>query len=165
MFSTALTALVYMLSVPSITVVTGAPVAHSESILARVRARLFPSLLSESVVASPFAPKFCTGINGRGTCKPVTPGECTNTPGIVSLVLNKKDADCLAYTRPDCKNEVEDTVSEFFADDSEDLRGRGLQSVLCTQVAGTVFGFTAGTEAAQAEDKFAQENGFVFPDN
>ncbi|KAF8190992.1 hypothetical protein K438DRAFT_1762916 [Mycena galopus ATCC 62051] len=87
------------------------------------------------------------GTNGSGTCTPLAGnGVCTNTPGIQSLILNA-DADCAAFPEPNCGFSATQAVLEQFSDDSQDLSGKGIQSVQCFDDVGTVNGFTAGSTA------------------
>ncbi|KAJ7844921.1 hypothetical protein B0H14DRAFT_988565 [Mycena olivaceomarginata] len=103
---------------------------------------------------------FCTGV---GECRPLAGvGLCTNTPNIVSLVLNA-DADCAAFPLPDCQFDAGSGVLELFSDDSQNLRGKGIQSVQCFDNAGTVNGFTAGSEADIEQEAVDKANGIDIP--
>ncbi|KAF7341424.1 hypothetical protein MVEN_01879500 [Mycena venus] len=105
-------------------------------------------------------PQFCTGPVFQGVCTPLNGTSCTNTPGIQSLILNP-DADCSAFPLPNCKFNIDQAVLELFSDTEEELGGKGIQSVQCVEVPGTVNGFTAGSPAdiAQEAADFAAANG------
>ncbi|KAF7365953.1 hypothetical protein MVEN_00470700 [Mycena venus] len=110
--------------------------------------------------------QFCTGPNGTGTCTPLNGADCTNTPGIASLILNR-DADCAAFPLPDCKfgfEEGDAPVKELFSDDSQNIAGEGIQSVSCDNVAGTVNGFTAGSSFDIEQEKEDAANGVLVPE-
>ncbi|KAJ7155059.1 hypothetical protein C8R46DRAFT_1196619 [Mycena filopes] len=120
------------------------------------------SLSYTAVHSAPVRPRTvvqqaCTGINGTGVCTPLNTGDaCTNTPGLQSLILNP-DADCFAFPLPNCDFDVHDSqlhpVREQFSDDSFDLSGKGIQSVQCPEVEGTVNGFTAGSAEDVEQEK------------
>ncbi|KAK6992826.1 hypothetical protein R3P38DRAFT_2801526 [Favolaschia claudopus] len=112
----------------------------------------------------PFNPLFCTGTGRDRVCRPLNQNgkECTNTPGITSLVLSK-DADCFAFPQPNCDFNVHQAVKNFFSDTQEDLGGEGIQSVQCSQDIGTVNGFTAGSEQDIAQQKVDVLKGIEIP--
>ncbi|KAJ7442043.1 hypothetical protein FB451DRAFT_1377130 [Mycena latifolia] len=85
----------------------------------------------------------CTLPAFSSACTPLNGTVCTNTPGIQSLLLNA-DADCAAFTLPDCQFTPDQPALEEFSDTSEHLEGLGIQSVQCFENAGTVNGFTQG---------------------
>ncbi|KAJ7661152.1 hypothetical protein B0H17DRAFT_1212339 [Mycena rosella] len=111
-----------------------------------------PSLSTFTVNSAPvtvrdIVPQFCTLPLGGGVCTPLNGTECTNTPGIQSLLLNT-DADCAAFPSPDCTFAGSGKpVLEQFSDDSQHLEGKGIQSVQCFENVGTANGFTIGSEA------------------
>ncbi|KAJ7832678.1 hypothetical protein B0H14DRAFT_3871910 [Mycena olivaceomarginata] len=102
----------------------------------------------------------CTGPQGGGTCTPIA-DTCTNTPDIQSLLLNV-DADCAGFPLPNCQFNTGQTVLELFSDDSQFLGGKGIQSVLCSNIAGTVNGFTAGSAEDLQQEAEDEENGVFF---
>ncbi|KAF7360013.1 hypothetical protein MVEN_00728900 [Mycena venus] len=109
--------------------------------------------------------QFCTGANGTGTCTPLNGADCTNTPGIGSLILNR-DADCDAFPLPDCKfafGAGNAPVLELFSDDSQDIAGNGIQSVSCSNIAGTVNGLTAGSSADIEHEQKDAAKGLLVP--
>ncbi|KAJ7478532.1 hypothetical protein FB451DRAFT_1453167 [Mycena latifolia] len=87
-----------------------------------------------------------------GTCTPLNGTACTNTPGLQSLMLNP-DADCAAFTLPDCQFTPDQPALEEFSDTSEHLEGLGIQSVQCFENAGTVNGFTQGSPEDIAQEQ------------
>ncbi|KAJ6554163.1 hypothetical protein B0H19DRAFT_1071592 [Mycena capillaripes] len=118
------------------------------------------SVHSAPVVARDVVPQACTQPLFGGVCTPLNGTECTNTPGVLSLILNR-DADCAAFPLPDCQIGV--GALEQFSDDSFDLTGKGIQSVQCFENAGTVNGFTEGSEADIEQEKFDEANGVPTP--
>ncbi|KAF7336966.1 hypothetical protein MVEN_02133000 [Mycena venus] len=115
---------------------------------------------SAPVTSRTFQQQVCTGPQGGGSCTPLA-NVCTNTPGIQSLILNL-DADCAGFPLPNCQFNTGQTVLELFSDDSQFLGGKGIQSVLCSNIAGTVNGFTAGSPEDLAQEAVDQENGVFF---
>ncbi|KAJ7663405.1 hypothetical protein DFH06DRAFT_1471334 [Mycena polygramma] len=122
------------------------------------------SILSFSYTAVNSAPvairettqTFCTLPNGGGTCTPIkASGVCTNTPNMQSLVLNQ-DADCAAFTAPDCDGTQPFSAFEEFSDDSQDLADKGFQSVRCFNNVGSVNGIAKGS-AEDVEQEAADE--------
>ncbi|KAJ7436428.1 hypothetical protein FB451DRAFT_1454753 [Mycena latifolia] len=73
-------------------------------------------------------------------------------PGLQSLMLNP-DADCAAFTLPDCQFTPDQPALEEFSDTSEHLEGLGIQSVQCFENAGTVNGFTQGSPEDIAQEQ------------
>ncbi|KAJ6566288.1 hypothetical protein B0H19DRAFT_1257540 [Mycena capillaripes] len=105
----------------------------------------------------------CSLPNGGGICIPINAnGGCTNIPGVLSLVLNQ-DADCAAFPSADCKQNVNDVVSELFSDDSQDLTGKSFLSVQCFNDAGTVNGFTKGSKQDIEQEGVDEANGVLVP--
>ncbi|KAJ6529599.1 hypothetical protein B0H19DRAFT_1192898 [Mycena capillaripes] len=115
---------------------------------------------SAPVVGRDVVPQACTQPLFRGLCTPLNGTSCTNTLGVLSLVLNR-DANCAAFPLPDC--EIGVGALEQFSDDSLDLTGKIIQSVQCFENPGTVNGFTAGSEADIEQEQADEEaaNGFV----
>ncbi|KAJ7314790.1 hypothetical protein DFH08DRAFT_972527 [Mycena albidolilacea] len=110
--------------------------------------------------------QFCTGVNGTGTCTPLNGADCTNTPGVASLILNR-DADCDAFPQADCKfgfEEGDAPVQELFSDDSQDIRNLGILSVSCGNFPGTVNGFTAGSSFDIEQEKTDAAKGVLVPE-
>ncbi|KAJ6563954.1 hypothetical protein B0H19DRAFT_1140085 [Mycena capillaripes] len=103
----------------------------------------------------------CTGAQGGGVCTPLNGPSCTNTPGIQSLLLNL-DADCAGFPEPNCQFSTGQIVLELFSDDSQFLGGRGIQSVMCSNIEGTINGFTAGSPQDLEQQAIDQENGVFF---
>ncbi|KAJ7112805.1 hypothetical protein C8R43DRAFT_1138722 [Mycena crocata] len=99
----------------------------------------------------------CTLPSGGGIWIPLIGSNCTNTPGLRSLVLNL-DADCAVFPLPDCEFIGSDRpIHKSFSDDSQNLDA-DFQSVQCFNNVGTVNGFTAGTPqdlAPEERDKAA----------
>ncbi|KAJ7635542.1 hypothetical protein DFH06DRAFT_1479164 [Mycena polygramma] len=127
------------------------------------------SILSFSYTAVNSAPlairettqTFCTLPNGGGACTPLNAsGVCTNTPNMQSLVLNQ-DADCAAFTAPDCVNEG--GVSEEFSDTSQNLAAKGFQSVQCFNNVGFVNGFSKGSTADVEQEAVDEAAGVLVP--
>ncbi|KAJ6541252.1 hypothetical protein DFH09DRAFT_1089534 [Mycena vulgaris] len=107
------------------------------------------SLSGIAVNSAPLAvreivPQACTGPKGTGTCIPIKGNaECTNTPGIQSLVLNT-DNDCVTFPFPNCDFDSANPAREQFADDSDNLVG--VQSVECSADPAFRNGFAIGSE-------------------
>ncbi|KAJ7923631.1 hypothetical protein B0H13DRAFT_1864775 [Mycena leptocephala] len=99
----------------------------------------------------------CPLCQGGGSCTALA-DVCTNTPGIQSLILNL-DADCAGFPLPDCKFNSGQAVVELFSDDSDFLGSKGIQSVLCSNIDGTVNGFTAGSAEDREQEAVDEENG------
>ncbi|KAJ6480552.1 hypothetical protein C8R47DRAFT_1322489 [Mycena vitilis] len=129
------------------------------------------SILSLSYTAVHSAPistravtqQFCTLPNGGGTCTPLNGDACTNTPGIQSLILNR-DADCAAFPLPNCDFGAGQAVHELFSDDSQNIAGQGFQSIQCSNVEGTVNGFTAGSSFDIDQEKADEAAGVLVPE-
>ncbi|KAJ7613202.1 hypothetical protein FB45DRAFT_1009164 [Roridomyces roridus] len=101
-------------------------------------------------------PQFCTAVNGTGNCTPLDGEECTNTPGMASLILNP-DNDCAAFPLPDCA--IGTGAFEMTADISFDLTSQGFQSVQCFTREGTIDGITEGSPEDIANEAFDASKG------
>ncbi|KAJ6550146.1 hypothetical protein B0H19DRAFT_1160506 [Mycena capillaripes] len=126
------------------------------------------SLLALSINSAPLRTRavvqqFCTLPNGGGVCTPLNGNDCTNTPGVQSLVLNR-DADCAGFPLPNCDFNVDQVVFEQFSDDSQDISDKNFASIQCSNVAGTVNGFTAGSSFDIDQEAADAANGVLVPE-
>ncbi|KAF7329607.1 hypothetical protein MKEN_00223700 [Mycena kentingensis (nom. inval.)] len=112
---------------------------------------LLPSVLVLRVLGAPLStphtraitPQFCTGPLGTGTCSPLNGSECTNTPGIQTLLLNA-ETQCAGWKLPDCEAAgINDGAYEIYSNTA--LAGLTVQSVECDEFPGTVNGWTRGS--------------------
>jgi hypothetical protein len=60
---------------------------------------------------------------------------------------------------PDCKFNSGQAVVELFSDDSDFLGSKGIKSVRCSNIDGTVNGFTAGSAEDREQEAVDEENG------
>ncbi|KAJ7635543.1 hypothetical protein DFH06DRAFT_1303057 [Mycena polygramma] len=130
--------------------------------LASVLFLSYTTVNSAPVAVREFTQTFCTLPNGGGDCTPLNAsGVCTNTPNMQSLVLNQ-DADCAAFTATDC-DASQGSVIEEFSDDSQNLAGKGFQSVVCYNLVGFVNGAAKGSPEDIAQEKIDKAAGVLVP--